>query len=208
MKNTKAEDNRAHILRIAEKLFADKGFDATSVDSIAKSAGVNKALIYYYFKNKDDIIHSLFQDMTVEMGEQSGERQVPRNQPATVRNKVGQEIEYLAERKQILALMFMETMKQGDDRDFLFQIAGSIIKRELDARGFDAETTKETARKHRCKALVHEFFTGVIPVLAFVTLRDKFCAHFKCEGSDVDEYFLDAFENAHLQSHLEPVPDK
>jgi AcrR family transcriptional regulator len=40
-------------------LFSKKGFDATSVTEIAQSADVTKALIYYYFKSKEEILDSL-----------------------------------------------------------------------------------------------------------------------------------------------------
>jgi hypothetical protein len=70
-----------------------------AVDNVA---GVNKALIYYYFKNKDDIIHSLFQTITVEMGEQSGENKVPRNQPASIRDQIAQKIDFLVGRREII----------------------------------------------------------------------------------------------------------
>lgn len=41
------------ILASARRLFAQNGFDAASVQEIASQAGVNKALIYYYFRDKD-----------------------------------------------------------------------------------------------------------------------------------------------------------
>jgi AcrR family transcriptional regulator len=47
-----AKATQAKILQEARTLFSLKGFDATTTDDIAKSSGVNKALIYYYFKNK------------------------------------------------------------------------------------------------------------------------------------------------------------
>ena len=40
------------IVDTAMVLFAKNGFDGVSVDLIAKEAGINKAMIYYYFKNK------------------------------------------------------------------------------------------------------------------------------------------------------------
>lgn len=39
----------------AIKVFADKGFDAASMREIAEKAGVTKPMIYYYFKNKEDL---------------------------------------------------------------------------------------------------------------------------------------------------------
>ncbi len=47
------------ILNSAIKLFSEKGFDATSVDEVAKDAGVNKAMIYYYFSNKEGLLNSI-----------------------------------------------------------------------------------------------------------------------------------------------------
>jgi len=47
-----AKATQKKILKEARTLFSVKGFDATTVDDIAKSSNVNKALIYYYFKNK------------------------------------------------------------------------------------------------------------------------------------------------------------
>ncbi|MCG8509023.1 MAG: TetR/AcrR family transcriptional regulator [Rhodospirillales bacterium] len=202
MATARAEENRNHILRVAEKLFAAKGFDATSVDSIAKAADINKALIYYYFQNKDDIIGSLFRDLMAEMNAQSGEAEVPRGDPAAIKRKIAREIDYLCERREIIALLLMESLKEKGERDFLFQIADGLINRELEARGFDADTTDEAALEHRRRALVHEFFTGVIPIVAFVSLREKFCAHFDCDAAEVDKLFLDAFESSHMASSL------
>ena len=56
-------ENRAkeRILDAAVKLFAEKGFDGTTVNEIANKAQVNKALIYYYFDNKADIRDYLVQ---------------------------------------------------------------------------------------------------------------------------------------------------
>ncbi len=47
-----AEATKTKILTSAIALFSKNGFDATTADDIAKESGVNKALIYYYFKNK------------------------------------------------------------------------------------------------------------------------------------------------------------
>lgn len=47
------------ILNSAIKLFSEKGFDATSVDEIAKDANVNKAMIYYYFSSKEGLLNSI-----------------------------------------------------------------------------------------------------------------------------------------------------
>ena len=52
-------DKRDHILDAAEKLFATRGFDATSVRDIGQEADVNIAMINYYFGSKDGLFHEL-----------------------------------------------------------------------------------------------------------------------------------------------------
>jgi AcrR family transcriptional regulator len=49
-------DKREHILIIAERLFGEKGFDGTSVRDIAQAAGVNLAMISYYFGSKEKLL--------------------------------------------------------------------------------------------------------------------------------------------------------
>ncbi len=53
-------DKREAILRAATRIFAEKGFFNAKVADIAKAAGVADGTVYLYFKNKDDVLHSLF----------------------------------------------------------------------------------------------------------------------------------------------------
>ncbi len=48
-------ESRASILEAAGRIFAGQGLSGARTDAIAAEAGVNKALLYYYFKNKEDI---------------------------------------------------------------------------------------------------------------------------------------------------------
>jgi AcrR family transcriptional regulator len=53
-------EKQIQIIETAEKLFADKGFDGTSVRDIADDAGVNVAMISYYFGSKEKLLEALF----------------------------------------------------------------------------------------------------------------------------------------------------
>ncbi len=53
---------RDRIMRAAEALFAEYGFEATSIGEIALRAHVNRALLYYYFEHKEDLYHQLLQE--------------------------------------------------------------------------------------------------------------------------------------------------
>lgn len=52
------------IITIAEKLFSVNGFDGTSVRDIAHEAGVNVAMISYYFGSKEKLMEAVFEQKT------------------------------------------------------------------------------------------------------------------------------------------------
>jgi AcrR family transcriptional regulator len=53
-------EKQIQIMTAAEKLFAEKGFDGTSVRDIAEAAGVNLAMISYYFGSKEKLMEAMF----------------------------------------------------------------------------------------------------------------------------------------------------
>ncbi|MFQ5675541.1 MAG: TetR/AcrR family transcriptional regulator [bacterium] len=55
-------DKRIRILRAAVKVFSQKGFYNARVSEIANNAGVADGTIYLYFKNKDEILISIFEE--------------------------------------------------------------------------------------------------------------------------------------------------
>ncbi len=46
----------------ALELFAEQGYEKTSLREVAECLGVSKAVLYYHFKSKEDIVHSLTDD--------------------------------------------------------------------------------------------------------------------------------------------------
>ena len=61
--NSKFDAKRQAITQAALECFSRFGFDATSIKMIAKEAGVkSSALIYYYFKDKDDLLFACMAD--------------------------------------------------------------------------------------------------------------------------------------------------
>ncbi|MEV5650876.1 helix-turn-helix domain-containing protein [Nocardia sp. NPDC052254] len=56
-------DTRERIRAVAMELFAEHGYDKTSLREIAERLGVTKAALYYHFRSKEDIVVSLSQDL-------------------------------------------------------------------------------------------------------------------------------------------------
>jgi TetR/AcrR family transcriptional regulator len=60
---TEAAPGKEKILEAALTEFAERGFDGARVDRIASEAGVNKALIYYHFKSKEELYVATLNDL-------------------------------------------------------------------------------------------------------------------------------------------------
>ncbi|TWF93803.1 TetR/AcrR family transcriptional regulator [Saccharopolyspora dendranthemae] len=48
------------LLAVATRLFAEQGFEATSVQQIVDAAGVTKGAMYHYFGSKDDLLYEIY----------------------------------------------------------------------------------------------------------------------------------------------------
>ena len=66
-RRTAREDKRQRIIDAAVEVFADKGFFGAKVSEVADRAGVADGTIYLYFKSKDDILISLFEEKMAQI---------------------------------------------------------------------------------------------------------------------------------------------
>ena len=98
-----AEERKNEILDVAGKLFAVKGYDATSTNDILKEIGIARGTLYYHFRSKEDILDAMIERMTVSLvakaGQIAGKKDVPVLQRLTmmmaalnVNNDLGHEI--------------------------------------------------------------------------------------------------------------------
>ncbi len=60
-------DTRSRAQKVALELFAEQGYEKTSLREIAERLGVTKAALYYHFKSKEDIVHSFTEDYFAEI---------------------------------------------------------------------------------------------------------------------------------------------
>jgi AcrR family transcriptional regulator len=51
------------LLAVATRMFAEKGFETTSVQEIVNAAGVTKGAMYHYFGSKDDLLYEIYHSL-------------------------------------------------------------------------------------------------------------------------------------------------
>ena len=54
-----AEQTRQCIINAAREVFVDKGVSKTSLEEIARHAGVTRGAVYWHFENKSDLLHAM-----------------------------------------------------------------------------------------------------------------------------------------------------
>ena len=60
-------DKKSHIMNVAINLFADRGFEGTSIRDLAHEAGVNVAMINYYFGSKEKLVEAIIDEKAMYM---------------------------------------------------------------------------------------------------------------------------------------------
>ncbi|MCH5675017.1 TetR/AcrR family transcriptional regulator [Streptomyces gilvus] len=63
-KRQRRGDTRQRIQDVALELFAEQGYEKTSLREIAERLDVTKAALYYHFKTKEEILVSIFEDLS------------------------------------------------------------------------------------------------------------------------------------------------
>src|SRR5262245_18419713 len=65
--STPRTDTRSRVQKVALELFAEQGYEKTSLREIAERLSVTKAALYYHFQSKEDILHSFTDDYFAEL---------------------------------------------------------------------------------------------------------------------------------------------
>lgn len=63
----KVIETQENILIAARQVFATKGYAGARMQEIADNAGINKALLHYYYKSKDKLFEQIFQEALVKI---------------------------------------------------------------------------------------------------------------------------------------------
>jgi hypothetical protein len=119
-----------------------------------------------------------------------------------LQRKIKAEIEFCKQRKKIILVMMMEALKVDGDADFLFKCAEMVIQQEMESACEKTQNADPLNSNDRERHLLHEFFTGFIPIISFVSLQEKWCKYFDCDKNKALDYFIESFTQTHLKGHV------
>ncbi len=99
----------AEILEAARKVFGKKGFDQTTVDDIAATAGVAKGTLYLYFRSKREIYLEALKEGVVALQEETDRRMASCHSAAEkIRAFIGTRVKYCEENRDFFRIYYSE----------------------------------------------------------------------------------------------------
>lgn len=229
MKNGKDKSSamKNKILAASISLFSQNGFDGASVSEIAKLAGVNKALIYYYFKNKNDILESLFDDLLQRIQQIAADFANNRKQllngsamPELIDGKLVfndteakeqfiriakafyETLVYaMIEQRELVRILMIESLKYNSKDKHLFKIA-TLQPDFFGGSGMEQMISNLMEFYGSKKTHFYLFFHSLVPVFSFAAFYDKFRAIYASGDEEMVKKFL-LVNDLQLRSFIE-----
>ncbi|OQX95476.1 hypothetical protein B6I21_05215 [candidate division KSB1 bacterium 4572_119] len=180
------------MLLTAEILFASRGFDATGIELIAKTAGITKSLIYYYFKSKDEILNKLFNifvKKTVAMKKKIVNIWLA--EPTLGVDKIirNYSLPFMLKNKNLIKIIFSESIKDVSEIPHL-----NIFKyfdQNFNASYEVSEKMGFKSKKNQ-QDMISVFFLFFAPLFSFVIFSDEWCDYYKIDMKTASGMFADS----------------
>jgi AcrR family transcriptional regulator len=115
MSTVETEDTRKKILKAARQVFVEKGIDGARMQEIADRAGVNKALLHYYYSSKENLYQEIIQSVFMQFFEnvtQIMNSSCPIEEQ--IRFFIEQHINFIEQNRDFLKLLGFEIMRENE----------------------------------------------------------------------------------------------
>lgn len=192
MKATKEGENaKRRILKAAEYIFANKGFDGARVEEIARKAKVNKAMLYYYYESKEKILEALLTrdiDEIVDTKKKNlatlNTKDIKALSSKQVFDLTKVSLESFKEKNKIIKIALLEAMKDSKNNDALYKILRRVFVNYLPVFkefGVDLDVDSDF--------LMTMFFFAVAPIILSTILSDSWIEFHSITREEFDKAF-------------------
>jgi len=159
------EEKKRRILRAAARVFAEKGFPRCRITDIAREAGVAYGLVYHYFKNKEELLNTIFEE---NWGLLNDLLQKLASEPISLREKIYQVFSFILDAHRnapdVMQVMVIEVARSAKllDRPKLATYEKSFSR--LAEILSQHQTLGEVRSELDCRLLAYCFF-GIIELV-------------------------------------------
>lgn len=212
---TSGIEAKERIIKASIELFSQKGYDATRVNDIASAANVNKALIYYYFKNKQDILDFMVRSLLnnavsitmdyintnivdmIKKGyldiepdrlhflDDDAIHMFLQNTYAFYERVV----DYAVEHRDVIRILMLESLKSGKHQDSLFHFMDFMVNNEKNPI-FKTISNADQDFNYSDEMVLFRFFFTIIPIVSFAAYYDDYKAASSLSDDELKNDFL------------------
>ena len=194
-------DTKARILDIAEDLFSEKGYDSTGIDEIARGVGISKSVIYYHFKNKEQILGTIIESYFREIIQLKLEKAKEFfADPTRLREAaLGEMMSLMSSKKKTIRILLMESIKRKQDIPILSLWDINNQKWTKDFDFFMSKLEKEDLPR----ILVDSFFFGFLPMIGYIIFGDAWSSKVDIDKTELEKLFSESLLHHHSE-YLKP----
>ncbi len=194
-------ETRARIVREAESLFGERGFEGARMDELARRVGVNKAAIYHYFKSKDSILEELIAGFLAGSRESKTELLVAllRDDDQALDSAVEALLDYLFRNRDLLAIIVTEATKTGTtENTALFRYVKSSLDDALEiVREKNPDhPVLERRNVEEDRLLTDALFGLFLPILMYVVLNEAWSGYRDVSSDRTRKWFIESYRHS------------
>lgn len=190
MSQPRKMSGREKALLASEKVFAEYGFDGATMDQIAETAGINKMLIYYHFKGKEQILAELIR-INIQDVIDHIDLFLPETQHMNedyIRNFVDQLFNFFEKKRNILRILTIEGMKLSTKDTSFFEIIEPV------QQAFIQKLKKMGASLQDDSMInIRSFFIYQIPLMIYFTMGEKYSEYYHIDKVELENKFKATF---------------
>lgn len=195
-KNTPDAKNR--ILQAAIKIFAAKSFEGSRIEEIAQEANVPKSLIYYHFKNKDEILEVLMENFVSEYVEiiKTASKTTHEGKKEQIPERMVDYKEFAMQNADLIRIIFIDSLKKSTEKPVIYKLVEALIETE---ENYSMLAKGDNYNKN--ERLVAEFFTSILPNCAYLCFAESWVKYFSMDKREFDELFVKIISETHGAYH-------
>lgn len=192
--NNNHGNRREEIIRVAARIFAEKGYHETTLDEIAKAIGVSKPALYYHIKNKQDILKEIINKIMEPMETVANIGRSNLSPRERIRIMIRMLVQFAAERKEITLIAF-ELNKMLPKRT-----QEALSRRQKDVEDVLMNTLDEGMR-------TGDFKNGNSKMIAFAILAVSnfvyrwYNPHGGLSPDEIANEFISLLENGYIRNY-------
>jgi len=187
--------SKLQILKAAREVFSEKGYDGAGMSEVAKRAGVNKALPFYYFKSKENLLKELVRNAsgTILDWKDAFMKNADLTDRESLESYFDNAIALMESRREMIGIILSESFKSGRETVPLFDFIAPILR---DAAAYIRALGNPGPDD--AKLMTAEMFFDAIPLFAFAALGQRWAARNSYDYNTLRADFFESFKGIYI----------